>query len=588
MSLTEEAALHLVGNVPGFIEHLTKDSAKELLKGEPDGTYVIRYSHRSSALVLSINHNGRARHFPFSRIGRNFTLDGQTKKPSVSDLLSALGKRGFKDSSGHRVRIGRPSQAAADAHLEQQSYYLPDLTRDAADELLSALPIGTFLVRVNRHGNLTFSVHAKKKVTHVPVEVEKGRYYVSDVAPQATIQALVDVIVTKHKSIQTDRHGKIEMTSPLSEAQAADLPGDQTVRSTIKRRAHSHNEGFAHSNRIEPMSIEQPKALNITMGSSIACFGCTVGIEAALLSSVMLHYLSIIGSLLLAVFFYQNDQRTTFIAVLGLMGFRLLGFALTDVVFERQRSSWLSFFELRPLGLIVYYLGDAYAREDEVVTLMHLLRVWYTLWEGGPVLVLAVYAALTSWLANETIDVYVLLAAGTLFVSCLISTMATFFQDYITQETSIINSVSLTLYSLGGLVARTLAFATGLFLTPFYILVAMGVGLLVLELASSAIIAPRVAMETSSARRLFLIRAMIGWLGPWPTARLKRERLRHGLIHMAASAGLAVAVLRDDSNLGDGLEHQIVLSVVAGALALQLAGWLLFLRMPGDDDCTVL
>jgi hypothetical protein len=117
---------------------------------------------------------------------------------------------------------------------------------------------------VNRHDNLTFSVHAKKKVTHVPVEVERGSYYVSDVPPQPTIQELVNVIVTKHKSIQTDRHGKIEMTTPLTVAQAADLSSDQTVKSTIKRRAHSSNDGFSRSNRIEPMSMEHPKALDMT------------------------------------------------------------------------------------------------------------------------------------------------------------------------------------------------------------------------------------------------------------------------------------------------------------------------------------
>lgn len=120
MSLTEAAALQLVGDVAGFIDKLTKDSAKELLKSESDGTYVIRYSSKSSALVLTINHNGRVRHFPFSRKGSNFTLDGQTKKSSLAELLRALGKKGFKDSSGHRVPIGRPCQAAADAHLEQQ------------------------------------------------------------------------------------------------------------------------------------------------------------------------------------------------------------------------------------------------------------------------------------------------------------------------------------------------------------------------------------------------------------------------------------------------------------------------------------
>lgn len=148
-----------------------------------------------------------------------------------------------------------------------------------------------------------------------------------------------------------------------------------------------------------------------------------------MLGSVLIHYLSIIASALLALQFHTDDRPAAFIAVLALVGFRLVGVALADVVFERQHSSWLSFLELRLLGLIVYYLGDAYAREDEVVTLLHLLRVWYTVWEGGPVLVLATYAALTAWLAGETIPLYVAAACGILFVSCLTTILATFFQD---------------------------------------------------------------------------------------------------------------------------------------------------------------
>jgi hypothetical protein len=120
MALSEHAALQLVGDVPAFIDKLSKDSAKELIKREADGTYVIRYSAKSSALVLTISHNGRVRHFPITRSGNNFTLDGQTKKATITELLRALSKKGFKDASGHKVIIGRPCQAAADAHLEEQ------------------------------------------------------------------------------------------------------------------------------------------------------------------------------------------------------------------------------------------------------------------------------------------------------------------------------------------------------------------------------------------------------------------------------------------------------------------------------------
>ena len=136
--------------------------------------------------------------------------------------------------------------------------------------------------------------------------------------------------------------------------------------------------------------------------------------------------------------------------------------------------------------------------------------------------------------------------------------------------------------------ARTVTLAAALLLTPYYILVVLGAGLLVLELATSAIVAPRVAMDTKgNARRLFFIRAVFGWLGPWPTARLKRERLRHGLIHLLTSAGLAAAVLHNDAVLGDGTVYQVVAGTVGGALGVQLVGWALFLHMPGDDDCTV-
>eukprot|EP00730_Choanoeca_flexa_P002226 TRINITY_DN10959_c0_g2_i3.p1 TRINITY_DN10959_c0_g2~~TRINITY_DN10959_c0_g2_i3.p1 ORF type:complete len:589 (+),score=81.91 TRINITY_DN10959_c0_g2_i3:135-1901(+) len=588
MEMTEDEAASLTYDVPGFVDALTKEHAKTLLSSEINGTYLLRYSFRARGLVLSINHNGRVRHFPVLREGRNFTIDGRTKEHSVANLLRSLSNSGFKDSKGLRVAVRKPPVATVDQHLEAQSYYVPDIQREESEELLSALPIGTFLIRVNRHANLTISTHAKRKVTHIPIEVERGFYYVGSVPSQATVQDLLSVLCNEYRYVDTNRHGKVEVHTPITEDQA----GNMSVRSTQKRRAHRTNNAFKPPPRIVSMEIDDtPKMYDMTFETGPACFGCSVGVEFSIMISVVLHYLGMLATVLLALYFHQEERMIAFNATIGFAAFRVFTFAIVDVTLEHERVSWLSLLDLRALQLVLYYVGDSYSREDQVTTLMHLLRVWQHIFEGFPLLVLATYAMLGRHFNDEGLDVYLTIAFAMFMVVCCVNTVGTFFRDYITVESAIKNSIAFLLYGTGSVLSRALCIATMLYLTPFYILPCFGGGLLILHFVTIIVYTPRVAMEAYlSSNAMLTFRTIFAWLGPWPTARLHEERIRHGIVSMATIVAMASIILTEPRLVLDQESETwyVVLGVLTSALLMQLVGWLLFLRLPGDDDCTII
>ena len=121
MAVSEEDIYHMVENVPAFVPHLTKDRAKEMLRDDVDGSYLLRFSVNTGSLVLTVSIRGRCKHYVMDETADGtYTFDGDIAAETVIELLKEVCEVGFEDAEGKQVLPSRPCSKAVEAHLAKQ------------------------------------------------------------------------------------------------------------------------------------------------------------------------------------------------------------------------------------------------------------------------------------------------------------------------------------------------------------------------------------------------------------------------------------------------------------------------------------
>ncbi|EDQ86852.1 uncharacterized protein MONBRDRAFT_10565 [Monosiga brevicollis MX1] len=572
MALQEEDIEHLIREVPAYMPQITKARAREVLANENSGTYLLRFSANSQAIVLTMTIGGKNRHFVLEEDdNRNYTFDFEHSEPTIQQLLNYVEENGFLDEQGVHVRPSRASPVAVEQHLFRQPWYFDDIDRDTADTVLSSKPIGTFLIRTNRHGNLTLSSHAKQRVLHIPLNVERGgKYYVGDMESCPSVQEMVYALANKYKKIETDKYGQVEASKPLDDTGAAAV-----ALEVAQRAANREQAGFKPNRGLDFEEQPDDNLLHRKEYRDVPCFGCYISLDVGVIGSVLIHYVTVIAEILLL---YTSREDTTILClVAALIGVRVWSFVVIDYL-TRVDARWLyGLLDLRLVQLVVFYLSDPYNRKNHVRSRINFLRLWQAALEASPILMVATYLNLRRVASDDLFDLFEVVALAAIAAGMFIAFTGSFLQDYLTTESQWWKFIFLPVYAISATASRALIGAAAFMAFRWYILVGVAGGLAILEIVTIALLTPTIEGSSTSVKLSVLRRALFGLLTPMATTRSRIERLRHGLIQLTTAAVLLGLMVGDD-RLGDDQStlYMIVFYGGVGLLALQLLTFLAF------------
>lgn len=131
-------------------------------------------------------------------------------------LCRQLNKRGIKDHQikeitvhGYKAWLNQESLKLP--HLDEKTWFLPNATRGEAENLLSGLPTGTFLVRARNAGDYALSITCNGITNHCIInETENGTFGFAE--PFNIFQTLT-VLVMHYAQNSLEEHNDLLQTT---------------------------------------------------------------------------------------------------------------------------------------------------------------------------------------------------------------------------------------------------------------------------------------------------------------------------------------------------------------------------------------
>ena len=194
-----ETLLEQAERCDGFAGPISRDESKSRLEPFAAGTYLIRYSANTSAIVLSFKSTATVvRHFPVEKLdGGGMKLD-KTSLPAVVDLEMLLDLlKGGDEYLGIKLSAAVTSEDAEiySGLSSSEVWYKGNMTRPRAEEALTLTPDGTFLVRKRGENSYAISLCHQHVVTHHLLAIRPGQPVLVNKKEQLSSRTLEETVV---------------------------------------------------------------------------------------------------------------------------------------------------------------------------------------------------------------------------------------------------------------------------------------------------------------------------------------------------------------------------------------------------------